>query len=259
MEMFICHTVNYNLQSPAYAIPFQGRMTNNSQSSPSIQNIIAIMIIVAVICLTAIVIKPGILPKNPKPTPTAIQPTSSPSDLYQPEIIPLPTDMPGPTQTATGVPTNTPYPTPTLFLSPTIAFDSQPLPDLIVSGLSEPVCATEYEGDRTILRFSIFVRNIGRASTRYFGVFDTGVFLILGERHYSLDEWATEFNGVVGSSVTEVFNLNPDQDIKFTVVIDLIGNKDFGIEVIANSGENPIREADTTNNTLMKYFSVYCY
>ena len=105
----------------------------------------------------------------------------------------------------------------------------------------------------------MYVRNIGRASTRNFGAFETDVFLVLGQRHYSLDEWATEFNGVVGSSVTEVYNLNPGQDIKFTVVFDLIGNKDFGIEAKVNSGGNPIREADTTNNALIKYFSVYCY
>jgi len=226
-------------------------------SKDSIQPIIAIGIIAVVICLTAIVIKPGILPRIAKPTPTAIQPTSSAPSQFQPEIIPVLTHTPAPTQTATGVPTNTPFPTPTPLVLPTIEFDNLSLPDLIVSGLSNPVCATEYEG--TKLRFSIFIRNIGRARTRNFGSFDTSVYLILGERHYSLDEWTSEFNGVVGSSVTEVYNLNPDQDIKFTVVIDLIGNKDFGIEVTVNSGENPIREADTTNNTLIKYFSIFCY
>jgi hypothetical protein len=85
------------------------------------------------------------------------------------------------------------------------------------------------------------------------------VYLLLGQRRYGLDTWATEFDGVVGSSVTEVFNLNPGDDIKFTVVIDLKGNKDFGIEAITNSGESPIREADTTNNTLIEYFSANCY
>lgn len=85
------------------------------------------------------------------------------------------------------------------------------------------------------------------------------MYFILGQRRYSLEEWDTTFNGLVGSSVTEVFNLNPNGDIKFTVVIDLKGNKNFGIEVVANAGENPIREADTTNNSQIKYFSVYCY
>ena len=232
-------------------------MTNDSRSSPSVQNVIAIIIIVAVICLTTIVIKPGIFPRISKPIPTAMQPTSSASSQYQPEIIPILTHTQAPTQTATSVPTNTPLPTLTPFVLPTIEFDNVTLPDLIVSGLSDPVCATEYEG--TKLRFSIFIRNVGRARTRNFGSFDTAVYLIIGQRQYSLDEWEAEFNGLVGSSVTEVYNLNPDEDIKFTVVIDLIGNKNFGIEVTANSGENPIREADMTNNTLIKYFSVYCY
>jgi len=64
---------------------------------------------------------------------------------------------------------------------------------------------------------------------------------------------------VIGTSRLEVSNINPNDDLKFTVVIDLKGNKYFGVEVTANSGENPIREADTTNNTLIKYFSGYCY
>jgi len=234
-------------------------MANDFKSKHSIENTIAIIIIMAVICMTAIVVEPEILQRISKPIPTVVLPTSSPSDNYHPEIIPLFTLTPAPTWTATAAPTTTPPATRTPFILPTLVFDSQPLPDLIVSGISDPVCATEYEGDHTILRFSIFVRNIGRASTRYFGPFDVGVYLILGQRHYSLDEWAEQFNGLVGSSVTEVYNLNPNDDIKFTVVIDLIGNKDFGIEVIANSGENPIREADMTDNTLIKYFSVYCY
>lgn len=201
-------------------------------------------------------------PPPAESTPTAIQPTSSPANSsipFQPESIPLVTYTPAPTRTSTGLPPNTPFPTRTPFILPTIAVDSQllQLPDLTVSAISDPVCATEYKG--TKLRFSIFVRNIGQASTRYFGSFDTSVYLILGQRRYSLDEWAEKFDGVVGSSVTEVFNLNPNDDIKFAVVIDLKGNKGFGVEATANSGENPIREADATNNTLIEYFSIYCY
>jgi len=232
-------------------------MTNNSQSPPSVQNFIAIIIIMAVICLTVIAITPGLLPTFLKPTPTAIQPTSSPSGLYQPEVFPLPTDTPAPTQTAKSAPTSTPAPTRTPIIPPTLILSYNQLPDLTVIGISDPVCATEYEG--TKLRFFIYLRNIGHARTLPFGSFNTDVYLILGQRRYSLDEWATQFNGVVGSSVTEIFNLNPNEDIKFTVVIDLKGNKDFGIEVITNSGDNPIREADTTNNMLTKYYSVYCY
>lgn len=220
--------------------------------------IVGVIGIFATVAVFAFVLSPP----PAEPTPTAIQPTSlpsNPSSLFQPESIPLWTYTPPPPRTSTSVPTNTPFPTRTPFTLPTIAVDSQllQLPDLTVSAISDPVCATEYEG--TKLRFSIFVRNIGQASTRYFGSFDTDVYLILGQRRYSIDEWREKFDGVVGSSVVEVFNLDPGQDIKFTVVIDLKGNKGFGIEVTANSGENPIREADTMNNTLIKDFSASCY
>lgn len=236
-------------------------MIKNSESNlalPVTFIIIGIIGIVAAVVAFAFVLSPPVT----EPTSTAIQPTSSPASSsfpFQPEGIPLATYTPPPARTSTSVPTNTPFPTRTPFLLPTIAVDSQllQLPDLTVTAISDPVCATEYEG--TKLRFSIFVRNIGQASTRYFGSFGTDVYLILGQRRYSLDEWAEKFNGVVGSSVAEVANLNPGEDIKFTVVIDLKGNKAFGVEVTANLGENPIREADTTNNTLIKYFSVYCY
>jgi len=231
-------------------------MTNHSNSYDSFQVIAAIIGIIAA-CLTVIAFAFVFSPHTSNPTQTAIQPTTSFSSEYQPEIIPPPTDTPGPAQTLAIAPTNTPFPMPTPFLSPTIDLEHQPLPDLAVTGISNPVCAPEYEG--TKLRFSIFVRNIGRAGTRPFGPFKTAVYLILGQRHYSLDEWKTEFNGVVGSSITEVFNLNPNDDIKFTVVIDLKGNKSFGVEVVANAGEEPIRETDTANNTLTKYYKVYCY
>lgn len=233
-------------------------MTNTSRVN-HVFSVTAIVVgvigIIAVVAAFAFVLSPPTL----SPMPTATQPVSIPSSGYQPEVIPLVTHTPAPARTSTSLPVNTPPPTRTPFVVPTIAIDSQllQLPDLTVTAISDPVCATEYEG--TKLRFSIFVRNIGHASTRYFGSFDTDVYLILGQRRYSLDEWAEKFDGVVGSSVVEVVNLDPDQDIKFTVVIDLKGNKGIGVEVTANSGENPIREADMTNNTLIKYFSGYCY
>ncbi len=234
-------------------------MANNSQSNPAVP-VIAIIIGVIGIFVTVVAFAFVFSPPKLGPTPTVIQPTSSPLGLstpYEPENVPLSTYTPGPTQTATIVPTNTSFPTRTPFVLPTIEFDNPPLPDLTVTGISDPICVPDRIG--TIIEFSIFVRNIGHASTRYFGSFDTGVYLILGQSRYGLDEWATQFNGVIGSSVTEVVNLNPNDDIKFTVVIDLKGNKDLGIEVIANAGENPIREADTNNNALIEYFSIHCY
>lgn len=231
-------------------------MANNRDPKSSFP-ITALIVGIVAIVATVIVFAFEISPPTIKPPPTEVLPTSnSSSGLYLPEVVPPATDMAEPTQTATSVPANTLVPTQALLVIPTLV-SKRELPDLIVSGLSDPVCATEYEG--TTIRFTIFVRNIGRASTRDFGSFDTDVYFILGQRRYSLDEWGTVFDGVVGTSIVEVFNLNPNDDIKFTVVIDLKGNKNFGIEVVANLGANPIREADMTNNTLLKYYSVACY
>jgi len=196
-------------------------MTDNPKLLFPSQTAVAIVGIIAVCASVAIFIL-MVSPPTLTPTPMAVLPTSSPSsNLYLPEVIPPPMDMTGPTQTATSLPENTPVPTQTLLVIPTLV-SNRDLPDLVVSGLSEPVCAEEYEG--TTIRFTIFVRNIGRARTGDFGSFDTDVFFILGQRRYSLEEWDTVFDGVVGTSIVEVFNLNPNDDIKFTVVIDLKGN-----------------------------------
>ena len=233
-------------------------MTNNYRSNYMV-SMTAIIIGVIGIIATLVVFAFEFSPPTLEPTPTPLQPTTSPSNGYQPEVIPLVTHTPGPTQTETAAPTRTPLPTLTLFILPTSVFTSQllQLPDLTVTGLSKPVCVPDREG--TVLEFTFYVRNIGRAPTRSFGPFDVGVYLLLGEVRYGLDEWEKEFKGVIGTSRLEVSNINPNDDLKFTVVIDLKGNKYFGVEVTANSGENPIREADTTNNTLIKYFSGYCY
>ncbi|HSM72517.1 MAG TPA: hypothetical protein VK851_13320 [Anaerolineales bacterium] len=227
--------------------------SNSKQSIPTIAAIVGIMGAFVTILAFGFVFSPSIQ----SPTPTAIQPTSSPPPpigSYQPEVIPPATYTPGPTRTPTSTPTNTPVPTQTLI--PTLV-SSRQLPDLTVTAITRPFCRPDYEG--TILEFTFFVRNIGSASTRTFGHFDVGVFVVLGQRHYSLEEWDTQFNGVLGATNLEIFNLNPDDDIKFTVVIDLKGNKEFGVEVIVNAGENPIPEADGTNNRLIKYYSMSCY
>jgi hypothetical protein len=231
-------------------------MANNPRmkySVPTIAAILGVIGIVVTVAAFAFVFSPPTFTS----TPTATQSTSSHSSDYQPEIIPPLTDKPDLTLTATALPTETPAPTFTPTVTPTYTIINGPLPDLTVTGLRDLFCIPDYEG--TILEFTFFVRNIGRAATRTFGSFDVSVNLILGQRRYSLDEWDTQFDGVIGTSNLQVSNLNPNDDIKFTVVIDLKGNKNFGIEVIANSGVNPIGEADTTNNTLIKYFSGYCY
>jgi hypothetical protein len=234
-------------------------MINNMNSKRPIQAVVALVGILALVLVVFIAFGPEMRPMILRSTLTAIPPTSSPSSGYQPEVIPPPTYTQSPTMTATNVPTNAPVPTRTLIGIPTLVSDSRllPLPDLTVTGISDPACAPEF--GRTTLRFTIIVRNIGRAGTLYFGAFDVGVFIILGQQRYGLDEWKTKFDGVVGTSNLKVFNLKPDQDVKFTVVLDLKRNAKFGIEAMANSGGNPIREADMTNNTLIKYYSVYCY
>jgi len=200
------------------------------------------------------------LSAQPSPTvsKTALSPTRQ-SASYQPEIFPPFTYTPPPPPTATSVPTNTPFPTRTPFILPTIAFDSPLLllPDLTVTGISEPVCLPQRGG--TIIEFSILIRNIGRAGTRNFGSFLVDVFLLMGQQRYNLDEWAENFNGVIGVSPLEISALDAGQDVKLVAVIDLKGNKSFGVQVIVNSGNDPMREADMSNNTLTKYFSAACY
>lgn len=240
---------------------FQGKMTENNQSIPGWAAVSIVMGIAAIV-LIAIALPALVSPPNPQPAPTVWQMTSMPTEifrLYQPEILPPPTNTPPPTRTATAVPTNTPFPTRTPFILPTLAFDSPLLllPDLTVSGIGSPICVPDREG--TVLEIGIFIRNIGQAGTRNLGSFDVDIFLLMGQQRYGLDEWAEKFNGVVGVSPLEIFTLDAGQDVKLVAVIDLKGNKSFGIQVIVNAGDDPMREADMSNNTLTEYFSAACY
>lgn len=237
-------------------------MTENNRSYPRWLAAVVIVGVIGVVVIAAAfptIVSPLDIPS----TPTLWQATSSPtetfSDSYQPEVLPPPTYTPPPTRTSTPAPTNTPLPTRTPFILPTIAFDSPLLllPDLTVTGISNPTCVPDRKG--TILEIGIFIRNIGRAGTRYFGSFRVDVFLLLGQQRYTLDEWAQKFNGVIGVSNLEISSLDANSDIKLTVVLDLKGNKNFGIEVLVNSGDDPMREEDMTNNSLTRYFSPYCY
>lgn len=112
--------------------------------------------------------------------------------------------------------------------------------------------------EKIYIKLNIIVRNVGPGSTRSFGPFSVRVNLILGQHRYSLDEWASGFNGVIGSSNMDISNLSPNGDVKLNLSIDLKGNTKFGVEVIANSGSNTIPETNTTNNTLIQSFSVIC-
>ena len=148
--------------------------------------------------------------------------------------------------------------TPSSTFTPT--YTTQQLPDLTVAAISTPTCVRDHllTSERDYVKFSIIVRNVGPVSTRSFGSFSVLVNLILGQQRYSLDEWASSFNGVIDSSDMDITNLNTNADVKLNLAIDLKGNMNFGVEVIANSGSNPIPESDTTNNLLIKGFSVIC-
>jgi|GEM_PF-2956511 len=229
-------------------------MANNPRSELPVGVIILILATLAAICLTMIAVGPVLLPQILKPVPQAIT-----------ETLVIPSDTPTPAPTITRLPTDTPTATITPTFTPTWTPDfsgiTGPLPDLTVTGISDPTCTPDHLGttNGVYAKLTIVVRNIGRAPTRSFGSFDVGIFLILGQQRYGLDEWAAKFNGVVGSSNPEISNLNPNADVALKLEIDLKGNTKFGIQASANSGANPIPETDTTNNTLIKYFSMYCY
>lgn len=236
-------------------------MSEHNQSHPRWLVAAVVVGVISIVVIAAAF--PNIVsPLDSRPTPTVWQTTVSPtvsSSSYQPELLPPPTYTPPPTRTSTPVPTNTPLPTRTPFVLPTIAFDSPLLllPDLTVTGIGNPICVPDRKG--TIVEIGIFIRNIGRAGTRYFGSFHVDVTLLMGRQRYGLDEWAQKFNGVIGTSNMEISSLDANADVKLTVVLDLKGNKDFGVEVLVNSGDDPMREEDMTNNSLTKYFSAQCY
>ena len=129
-----------------------------------------------------------------------------------------------------------------------------------MAAISNPTCARDHllTSERDYVKFSVVVRNVGRVSTRSFGSFSILVNLIIGQQRYSLEEWASSFKGVIDHSDMDISNLNPNADVKLNLAIDLKGNTNFGIEVIANSGPNPIPESDTSNNILIQGFSVIC-
>ena len=233
-------------------------VANNSKPKLPIQVIFAMILAIAVLCTSIIAIGPMVLPMILKPTPTAIQvPTSTPSILPKQPLAETPaglTDTPNPTGTSTIMSTDTPS------ASFTPTYTTQQLPDLTVSAISNPICARDHllTTAREYVKLSVILRNVGRVSTRSFGPFSVLVNLILGQTRYSLDEWASSFNGVIDSSDMDIPNLNPDADIRLNLAIDLKGNTNFAVEAIANSGSNAILESDTTNNTLIQGFSVIC-
>ena len=235
-------------------------MANNPKPKLPIQVIFAILLAFAAISTVVIVFASRVMPMIFVPTPTAIQtPTATLTMLPLPsftETSIAPTDNP----TLTGMSTMKATNTPAFTLTPTYTSTTQLLPDLTVTGISASACTRDQRvvPERLYVSLSMIVRNIGPGSTRPFGPFSVRVNLILGQRHYSLEEWASYFNGVIGSSNMDILNLSPNGDVKLNLAIDLKGNTKFGVEVIANSGPNTIPESDTTNNTLIQGFSVTC-
>ena len=196
-----------------------------------------------------------------EPTPTVLQVSSSTPAL----ILPTPlftetSSIPAHTPTLSGTSTLTATNTPAFTFTPTYTSTAQLLPDLTVTDISASPCTKDQRvtPEKLYVKLSFIVRNVGPGSTRPFGLFSVRVNLILGQRHYSLDEWASGFNGVIGSSNMNIENLNPNDDVELNLSIDLKGNTSFGVEVIANSGSNTIPETNTTNNTLIQGFSVIC-
>jgi len=214
---------------------------------------------VTTIGAVVIAIMPTILPTAIRSTPTA-QVLTPTLPILSKQSFPETSDVPTNTSNLAGTSTILPTDTPTFTFTPTFTSTAQPLPDLTVTGISDPICTKDQRviPEKLYVKLSIIVRNIGPGSTRPFGPFSVRVDLVLGQHHYSLDEWASGFNGVIGSSNMDILNLNPNRDVKLNLSIDLKGNTKFGIEVIANSGPNTIPESDTTNNTLIQGFSIIC-
>lgn len=235
-------------------------MANNPKHKLPIQVIFAIILAVATIGAVVIAVMPTVLPMIIRPTPTAIPVLTATLSILPEraftETSVIPTDTPNLAGTSTMTATNTPAFT----FTPTYTSTIQLLPDLTVTGISEPTCIKDQRvtPEKLYVKLSMIVRNVGPGSTRSFGPFSVRVNLILGQRRYSLDEWASEFNGVIGSSNMDSINLSPNGDVKLNLDIDLKGNTKFGVEVIANSGQNTVPESDRTNNTLIQGFSIIC-
>jgi len=228
-------------------------MANVSKSRLPIQVIFAIMLFVTSI---AVVLTALLVTFKPSTSMTRIPNTTLPTQAFLENTI-IPTDTPTLAWTSTIMPIDTSTSTLTPSPYPPAA---RRLPDLTVTGISDPICVHDhlFTGGRAYITLAIDVRNNGRAATYSFGPFSVRVNLILGQRHYGLDEWASKFNGLIDSSNLEVLNLDPRDDILLKLAIDLKGNTTFGIETIANSGSNTIPESDTTNNIFTQRFSIYC-
>jgi len=236
-------------------------VANNQKPKMPIQIIFAILLAVATIFTVVIAIMPKVLPMIVEPTPTELQASSStPASILSTPLFTETSSLPTNTPTLAWTSTPTATDTPAFTFTPKYTSTPQRFPDLIVTEISASTCTKDQRvtPEKLYIKLSFIVRNIGPGSTRPLGPFSVRVNLILGQRHYSLEEWASDFNGVIGSSNMDIANLDPNGDVKLNVSIDLKGNTNFGVEVIANSGLYIIPESNITNNTLIQGFSVIC-
>lgn len=157
--------------------------------------------------------------------------------------------------------TATPTSTATLFLEETPTLTVTPrLPDLVVLAISAPTCVSDHRSGSTqkYVRQTVTIRNIGAGSTTSFGTFSNRVTFIFGGQRYSLEDWATRYNGIIGTPDLNITALDPNEDANLTLNVDLQGNKSYGIEVVANSGAKTIAEGNLANNSLTQNFTSNC-
>jgi hypothetical protein len=152
-------------------------------------------------------------------------------------------------------------PTATATLTPGALSTTPPLPDLITVAISNPTCITDQQATTgKYVRHVITVRNLGPGSTGPFGAFSTRVVIIAGGQRFTLEQWATQFNGLVDTPMLEVSQLGPNQDADLTLNFRLrSGSNKYGLEVITNSGTLVIPEGNTANNALAQDFSSNCH
>ncbi len=188
--------------------------------------------------------------KQSTPAPHATA-TLSETDVPVPTSTEMPISTPTDTETPSFNPTSTFTSTATLTATPVYA-------DLQIVAISDPSCVRDhrYTPTKYYVQHTISVRNIGAGSTNDFGTFSIHITLDTGGHRYSLEEWATRFNGVVGNLDLDFSNLGPNQDADTTVNIDLRGLTKYALEAIANSGTHTIPESNTTNNILIKSFTI---
>lgn len=215
-------------------------------------------IVVAIITLcgtvaTAVLTSPALAEfvRGSRNTPTAAVPSAT-----SPSFTEAPTSTPAPAFTETP----TPMPATATF-TPEATFTAAPLlPDLIPVAISNPICVTDQQDSvGRYVRHMITVRNLGPGSTAPFGSFSSRVVILVGGQRFTLEQWATQFNGLVDTPMLDVPQLGPNEDADLVLNFRLPAGNRYGLEVVTNSGALVIPEGNTTNNSLEKDFNSNCH